>query len=186
MGETTAARSPSMRDATIRRATGRDWQAWFALMDEAGCRTLAHRDIATLVEREFAIGPWWAQTVSVEYGRARGLRARNQKCDGDFSVSVSRTIAAPVSELFAAVTDDFARWAWLPVHLEPRTAVADRSARFGWNDGTRVEVRFAAKGDRCRVTVDHERLRGVADVERRRAFWAARLEALRVLWEPPS
>ena len=121
MGET-AAWSPSMRDATVRRATGRGWQDWFALMDEAGCRTLEHRAIAALVEREFAIGPWWGQMVSVEYERARGLRSRNQKCDGDFSVSVGRTIAAPVGELFAAVTDDFARWVWLPVDdLEPRT-----------------------------------------------------------------
>ena len=183
MGEETV-RTPTMRDATVRRATGRDWAAWFALMDDAGCRTLGHHAIAALVEREFAVGPWWAQMVSVEYERARGLRAPNQKCDGDFSVSVTRTIAAPVGDLFAAVTDDFARWAWLPVaDLEPRTAATDRSARFGWSDGTRVELRFTSKGDRCQVTVDHERLQDGADVERRRAFWAAHLEELRRLCE---
>jgi hypothetical protein len=173
-----------MRDETVRKATGRDWAEWFALMDHAGCRELDHRQIAERVRERFAIGPWWAQMVSVEYERARGLRAPNQKCDGDFSVSVSRTIAAPVGELFTAVTDDFVRWAWLPVDdLEPRSAVADRSARFGLADGTRLELRFVPRGERCQVTVDHERLTDGEDVERRRAFWAAHLDALRRLCE---
>lgn len=178
------ARAPSMRDETVRKATGRGWQEWFALLDEAGCAELDHGALARRMQERFAVSPWWAQMVSVEYERARGLRAPNQKCDGAYSVSVSRTIAAPVGELFAAVTDDFVRWAWLPVDdLEPRTAVADRSARFGWSDGTRVALRFLSKGERCQVTVDHERLQDGDDVARRRAFWARHLAELRRLCE---
>ena len=183
----TTAWAPSMKDATIRRATGRGWGEWFALMDEAGCARLDHHGIACRLDERFAVGPWWAQMVSVEYERARGLRARNQNCDGRFSVSVSRTVAAPVSEVFAAVTDDFARWAWLPLEdLEPRTAVADHHARFALGDGTRFEVRFTSRGERCSLTVDHENLRDPDDVERRRAFWTARLEELKALCDSPS
>jgi hypothetical protein len=176
-----------MRDETVRKATGRDWKAWFQLMDRAGCAALDHRGIARRVQERFAVSAWWAQMISVEYERARGLRARNQKCDGAFSVSVSRTIAAPVGDLFAAVTDDFARWAWLPVDdLAPRSAVADRSARFGWGDGSRVELRFTVKGERCQVTVDHEQLPDGDAVERQRAFWGGRLDRLRELCEAPA
>ena len=36
--------------------------------------------------------------VAVSYERARGIRAMNQKCDGEFSVSVTRVMTVPLPQ----------------------------------------------------------------------------------------
>jgi uncharacterized protein YndB with AHSA1/START domain len=135
--------------------------------------------VAWLVEQ--GVDNWWAQTVTVGYERARGLRAPGSGRDGLFTVSVSKTVAAPVERLFAAFTDDALRRRWLTDgELRVRTAQPGRSARFDWGDGTtRVNVGFTAKGPaRSQVALAHERLPDVEAAEREKAGWRERLVAL--------
>ena len=49
-------------------------------------------------------GDWYGQMIAVSYERARGIRAMNQKCDGEFSVSVSKVMDVPLPRLFKAAT----------------------------------------------------------------------------------
>ncbi len=44
---------------------------------------------------------WYAQSITVGYERARGLRAPGEHADG-FAVGASKTIAVPVARLFDA------------------------------------------------------------------------------------
>ena len=93
-----------MTDAAIKATTGKDWAAWFAALDKAGAAKLDHAAIARLAAEEMGAGDWYGQMIAVSYERARGIRAMNQKCDGEFSVSVTRVMNAPLPELFAAAT----------------------------------------------------------------------------------
>lgn len=69
-------------DAAIKARTGKDWASWSSALDMAGAAWLDHKAIAKLARKNPGAGAWHGQMVSVRYGRARGIRAMNQKCDG--------------------------------------------------------------------------------------------------------
>lgn len=67
-----------MRDAAVQKATGKNWEQWFSILDSAGAKTMAHRDIAILLAKQYKVKPWWTQMVTVEYEYARGKRKKPQ------------------------------------------------------------------------------------------------------------
>lgn len=102
-----------------------------------------------------------------------------------FSVSSTKTIAAPVAVVFAAWKDPAARAHWLPVSgLTVRKATPHKSIRILWPDGTTLSVNFWSKGAiKCQVVPLHDHLANAATAEKMKIFWSERLEALRVLLE---
>jgi hypothetical protein len=175
----------TMSDEAIRRRTGRGWEEWFDLLDEWGAAERPHRDIARWVAQDQGIDGWSAQSVTVNYERARALRAVGEHVDG-FAVSASKTVAVPVERLYEAFVDRSLRKRWLPDgKLRVRTASKSKSARFDWGDGgTRVNVGFTAKGDtKSTVALEHARLANAKEAERMKAFWRDRVAALKDVLE---
>jgi uncharacterized protein YndB with AHSA1/START domain len=170
-------------DETIRQRTGRGWEEWFDLLDQWGAAELPHREIARRVAAELGIVPlaWNAQAITMSYERTRGLRVVGERSDG-FTVTAQRTVAVPVERLFDAFADRSLRERWLPDdELRQRTATRPRSARFDWADGeSRVHVTFVEKAEASStVAVEHARLADAGAADRMRAFWRARLAALK-------
>jgi uncharacterized protein YndB with AHSA1/START domain len=184
--EPKAAEGPAltMSDEAIRRRTGRGWEEWFDLLDEAGSADRSHAEIARWVVATHGVGGWSAQAVTVTYERARGLRAVGQHADG-FTVSASKTVAVPVDRLYEAFVDPLLRERWLDGALRERTASKPKSARFDWGEGdTRVVVGFTAKGDsKSAVALQHERLADAEEADRMKAFWRERVAALKEVLE---
>src|SRR5262245_22190620 len=170
-------------DDVIRQRTGRSWEEWFDLIDEAGLADRPHREIARWVAELQGVVPlaWSAQAVTVSYERARGGRAVGQRSDG-FAVTASKTVAVPAERLFEAFVDKVERGRWLrDAELRQRTATRPKSAHFDRGDGqTRVHVTFQAKGDaRSTVAVEHARLPDANAAARRKAWWRDRLTTLK-------
>lgn len=167
-------------DEAVKKATGRDWKEWLRLLDKAGAKKLAHREIATIVSEQFGAPPWWSQMVTVTYERERGLREVHQTPAG-FQASVSRTMAVPIDELFAAWNDAKRRRSWLRASkIIVRKATPNKSIRITWSDGTNVEAGFFAKGaTKSQVAVQHSKLAGKADVAAKKALWSEALTRLR-------
>jgi hypothetical protein len=174
-------------DTTIRQRTGRGWEEWFDLLDEAGMADLSHGQIARWVAELLDVAPlaWHAQAVTVSYERARGGRAIGQHADG-FSISASRTIAAAPERVFDAFVDQSARRGWLPCLVPAlRTSTRPRSARFDWPQadpsgaGTRVHLTVQPKGDGSTITVQHVRLPDQAAATAQKAWWRDRLVTLK-------
>jgi hypothetical protein len=187
--EPEAAEEPvlTMSDGAIRRRTGRGWEEWFDLLDAWGAADRSHRDIARWVAERLEIEPlgWDAQSVTVSYERARGMRVVGEHADG-FAVTASKTVAVPVDRLYDAFVDESLRERWLPDgELRERTATKPKSARFDWGDGqTRVAVGFIAKGDaKSSVAVEHRRLADAAQADRMKAYWRERVAALKEVLE---
>jgi hypothetical protein len=181
--ETKASEGPTltMSEESILRRTGRGWEEWFDLLDEAGAAEWAHAEIARWLAAEQGIDGWDAQSVTVSYERARGGRAVGERPEG-FSVTASKTVAVPVERLYDAFVDESRRERWLPDdELRERTAKRPRSARFDWGDGaTRVIVGFDPKGEaKSTVALEHARLADAEEAERMKAFWRERLTALK-------
>ncbi|SDS03754.1 hypothetical protein [Opitutus sp. GAS368] len=168
----------------VKKATGQTWPQWLALLDQAGARKLSHREIVQWLERQPRLADWWRQMVAVGYEQARGLRVKHQKTDG-FEISVSKTMAAPVDRAFAAWKNPDLRERWLPrTPLTIRKATPHKSIRILWSDDTCVSVNFWPKGPlKCQVVPQHGRLITPEAAERMKAFWAGKLEALRVFLE---
>jgi hypothetical protein len=165
-------------DAAVRARTGRDWAEWLALLDADGVRGMSHPEIVRHIGERYGVQGWWAQSVTVEYEKARGLRDDHEKCTG-YAVSASKTIAVPVADLYRAVVEDRERARWLPgVELSLRSATELKSARFEAAEG-RVLVSFLAKGaSKAQVVVQHEKLTDSAVAAQMKAFWRERLAAL--------
>jgi hypothetical protein len=172
-------------DAAIEKSTGKSWDEWFPILDEWGAREKTHTEIARYVSRKHGVPGWWAQSVTVAYEQARGMRLKYERPDG-FSVTASKTIAVPVDVLFEAFVDDIRRNEWLTDgSMSLRTARTGRTARFDWEDGsTRVNVGFTEKGpSKSSVAVAHERLPDADEAETAKARWRARLVDLKTFLE---
>lgn len=171
---------PGLSDAAIRKATGKGWDEWFALLDAWGGTKHSHPDIARHVADAHGVDGWWAQSVTVGYERARGVRALHERPDG-FSMSASKTFPVPVERLFAAFVEPEERERWLEaVALRNRTSQPHKSARFDVLPGeTRLNATFIAKGpEKAVVQLQQERLAGAEDVTRWKAVWKEQLALL--------
>ncbi|MCP3820611.1 DUF4287 domain-containing protein [Streptomyces sp. A3M-1-3] len=189
--EQTAAAAAGVRalqlpEAAVRERTGRGGEEWFALLDAWGGTGHTHTEIARRLVEEHGVDGWWAQSITVAYEQARGMRAPGQKSDGYFSAGASKTVAVPVDRLFEAFADTSLRERWLPgARIKVRTASAPKSFRADWEDGsTRLVVGFTAKDEaKAVVGVAHERLTDADAAARMKAYWRERLAALKELLE---
>lgn len=164
-----------------RRAAGRTYDQWFALLDQWGAPGRPFREIADWLEGEHDLSRWWAQKLIVDYEQARGLRPPGVRPDGTFTVGAGKTVSVAVDRLYAAVVDPAERDRWLPgTVLRERTSRPYRSARFDRGDGSRVSVTFQAKGDtRSTLALEHERLPDAETATSTKAFWRERLTVLK-------
>lgn len=175
-----SAADPPFSEEAVRRRTGKGWREWIRILDAWGARERSHRDIARYLVEEHGVGGWWAQSVTVGYERARGMRAPHETSTG-FQVGVSKTVPVDVAALFAAVVNPRRRSRWLESGtLRMRTTRQPSTARFDFRDGTsRVIFGFTPKGEtKSSVALIHERLPDADAVERMRAFWKERLDRL--------
>jgi hypothetical protein len=174
------AKLAGMSDASLKAKTGCTWERWVRALDGVQAHAWPHRKIVSYVHATYKTPDWWAQMVTVGYERIRGLREIGQQRDGLFRASRSKTFPVPVSRLFRAFSDARTRRHWLPgVELTIRTAIADKSARVTWKDGTSVEAYFAPKGEaKSQLAVQHERLPSKQAAAQMKQYWGERLDAL--------
>jgi uncharacterized protein YndB with AHSA1/START domain len=175
----------TVSDDVIRRRTGHGWEHWFDVLDEWGAVDQKHREIARWLNAEHGVPGWDAQSITVSYERARGLRAVGEKADG-FSITASKTVAVPVERLFDAFVEESLREQWLPgVEMRERTSTRPRGARFDWGDGsTRLVVGFESKGEaKSLAALMHEKLPDAEEAQRMKAYWRERVGVLKQVLE---
>jgi hypothetical protein len=170
-------------------ATGKGWDAWFAILDAWGGMGRTHTATATHLREDLGVPGWWAQSITVSYQRTRGLRLKHQQADG-FTVSVSRTVAVPIATAYEAFTDAGRRRAWLidgaaRLRSSRRDHPVAWTARLDWDAGpSRLLVTFEDKGPaKTTVTVSHERLADPDEAEAAKLAWRSRLTSLKAYLE---
>ncbi len=172
--------------SALQRTTGRDRAGWFAVLDAWGAAGRTYKETAGWLQTEHGLSAWWAQKLTVEYEEARGVRARGSRGDGTYTVTASKSIAAPAQRLYEAFADPTVRARWLPdAPVRERTMRPGRSARFDWgDDGERMSVSFVPSGPaKTQVGVEHARLPSEAAAADAKAAWRDRLAALKTLVE---
>jgi hypothetical protein len=166
-------------DESVKTKTGRTWSEWFERLDALGMAQREHREIARHLSDQEGLEPWWAQTVTVEYERARGLRQVHMGSAGEFQASASRTLPHSTTVVFEAWADEEQRTQWLREAITVRKATPGKSLRITWPDASHVDVDLFAKGEsKCQVTLGHRKLASADDVAARKAFWKEALDLL--------
>jgi hypothetical protein len=171
---------PGVSEEAIRKATGRGWDEWLRDLDTWDAVERSHTEIARHVAETYPISGWWAQSVTVGYERARGMRAIHQTSRG-FEVSVSKTLALPPADVWPWVVNESQRDRWIdPGLLELASRRDGRWARLSVDgDDSSVRLSLDPKGaDRSVLTVTHSRLHGSDDIPALRLAWRKRLETL--------
>jgi hypothetical protein len=118
--------------------------------------------------------------VTVGYERIRGLRDVGQRRDGGFEASKSKTFSVGIGELYAMFIPKKIK-SWLPDGVaRHRGGKPNKTINLDWNDGTRAQFWFTAKGPgKCSVAVQHTKLPSKADIASKKAFWSERFDALK-------
>ncbi|GAA3443478.1 DUF4287 domain-containing protein [Planomonospora venezuelensis] len=180
-----AARGAMLPDDVVVARTGRSHDEWFALLDGWGATARPHGEIARWLVEEHGVGGWWAQSVTVSYERARGLRAAGQSRGGDFSVGASKTVDAPAERVIEAFTDEDLRARWLPdAPLEIRTSRPGRSVTANWEGRAAVTVGVVVKGERkTQLGIQHGKIPDAAAAAELKAYWRERVTVLKKLLE---
>jgi len=186
----------TMSEARFREKTGHGLHHWFAVLDRFGAVEKGHTAAARYLQDVHNVSGWDAQSVTVSYERARGMRAPNQRLDGKYEVSVSKVVAADTGEVIAAFTEARRRRRWVE-GLDPEIVAALKGAlagtssrgfavkpngqatlRYKWG-GTTVDVYVIPKAvSKSSVVASSARLPAAAMVEERRAQWRKALSAL--------
>src|SRR5687768_7724965 len=181
----------AISDASVLKKTGKDLAHWFAVLDKFGAVEKGHTASARHLYETHGVDGWYAQGITVSYERERGVRGVNQRCDGAWEVSVSKTIAASTPQLVKAFTDARKRNDWIG-DADPKLAramaegVADKKSkgfvvrpdglarfRYRW-DGTIVQLyAYPKPGGKMALTVQHTKLADGDAVERYRSQWKA-------------
>ncbi|MDN3295675.1 hypothetical protein QWM81_16765 [Streptomyces ficellus] len=175
-----------LSDDALSAATGKDWAAWFALLDAWGATSRTHTEIARHLVEAHGVPGWHAQSITVGYEQERGMREVGQSSGGDWQVSVSRTVNAPPEQVTEAFADPEVRRHWLPEGgFALRTHRPGTSLTADWEGGTsRLSVYVTPKdGARTQVGLGHTKLPDADAVAAYKDFWKERLAALKTLLE---
>ena len=179
----------AISDASVLKKTGHDLAHWFGVLDRFGAVEKGHTAAARHLYDTHGVDGWYAQGITVSYERERGVRGVNQRCDGAWEVSVSKTITASTAQLVKAFSDARKRREWIS-EADPTLAgalakgLADKKSkgwvvrpdglarfRYRWDD-TIVQFYATAKpGGKIALTVQHTKLANAGDVERHRGQW---------------
>jgi uncharacterized protein YndB with AHSA1/START domain len=189
-------------DEAVQAKTGKGWDEWFALLDAWGAADKGHAPAAKHLAEVHGLSGWWAQMVTVEYERARGLREVGQKGE-QFVATVQRTIRTSPETAYAALTEPshLSQWLaedaqaelWVGGHYENKDGDRGEFLRldppnrlkYTWENpkhapDTVVEIWVSPKGEeKSQVRLEHSRLRNREEFEDLKKGWGWALDSLR-------
>ena len=141
---------PRISDAAVRKATGKGWDEWFALLDSEGAESMPHKQIARMLhEKGYIASGWWCQMVTVGYEYARGRRVLGRTASANFQVGVQKTLPLSPEDSWSLIMGSEGRALWLGTIADLRW---EKGAAFATAEGTRGEIRSFTPGKRIRLT----------------------------------
>lgn len=195
-------------DAACRKATGRTLKEWFkALDDQSELRSKRRDAIRWMYDTAGLKDVWWPTTIWVEYERVNGVVNKKDGFAEGFNICVTKTINAPVADVYRQWADAKALCKWLGKSV--KATVADGGAfddgdghtgeykrvrenkdlRFTWNDAnaacpTLIDVVFEDKGKgKTGLMLQHQRLQNRDEADGLRRAWSEAFDGLKSLCE---
>jgi hypothetical protein len=170
--------TPKLSNDAIFKATGKGWSEWVEVLDKAGARDWEHTKIANwLREENICSENWWNQAVVIGYEQAIGRREIGQRCDGEYSAAVSKTLPYDLDSslekwiaLVATISDYNGRT--FPEAARISSTEKWRYWRNNLDDGTQVNVNISIKSEsKSALGLEHNKLENRDDVDTWKTFW---------------
>lgn len=170
--------SELISDSAIKRSTGVSWTTWLERLNQMGAQDLSHKEIATRLVSDYQIAGWWAQSLTVRYEQSIGRRRPGQNNAGDFSVSVSKTLAGSLDEgldWWLQKIHSRTEFNSTPIVTSSTTKTEKwRNYRLVLEDGSRVAVGIYAKTPaKASFSLQHDKLPTSEAAEAWRMYWKA-------------
>lgn len=192
-------------DAAAESATGKTLKEWFKELDAwDGLKKGRRETVSHLYDQKVDL--WWCTTIAVEYEKHHDVRKKDGLHEGYFICS-TKTISAPVEEVFAAWSSGNAmsRWfgkstkaevkdggryenkdgdkgAFLRVRQNKDIRMTFENPAF--SSATQVDAQFQDKGKgKTTLLVNHTRIQTRAEADGLRAAWAEALDGLKAVCE---
>src|SRR3990172_6974372 len=89
-------------DVAVKKRTGHGYDHWFKMIDKFDRRKNGHKATAKHLNEKHGVDEWYAQMITVEYERKKGIRATGPRITGSYEVSISRTVNVPIEKAFEA------------------------------------------------------------------------------------
>jgi uncharacterized protein YndB with AHSA1/START domain len=192
-------------NAGAKAATGKTLDQWFKEIDSMDGLKIGRRAITNhLYEQK--IDPWWCTTIAVEYEKHYDVRKKDGLFEGYFICS-TKTVAAPVAEVYAAWTsgDALSNWfgkgtkaevkdggkyqnkdgdkgSFLRIRVNKDIRMTFENPAF--SSATQVDAQFQDKGKgKTLLMVNHIRIQTREEADGLRAAWAEALDNLKAICE---
>lgn len=190
---------------SAKAATGKTLDQWFAELDRWDGLKKGRRAVNNhLYEQK--LDPWWCTTIAIEYEKHHDARKKDGLFEGYFICS-TKTISAPVEEVFAAWSDKdmLSRWfgestradvkdggtyknkdgdkgTFLRVRENKDIRLTFENPAF--SAPSQIDVQFQNKGKgKTGVLVNHTRIQARDEADGLRVAWAESLDRLKALCE---
>lgn len=173
----------------LETGSGIAWSEWLTILEPH--RDLSHPDmakvaLATIVERGTSKSPeWWAQGVTVAFEQHIGRRKVGERCDGSFSVTVSKTFTGDMDDVLQKWVDATAgltELVGIPIVGDARVSLTEkwRYWRCKLADGSSVAVNIQTKTNtsstsvkKSALAINHDKVPDADSVEPLQAAWRA-------------
>ncbi len=134
---------------SVLKGTKKDWDAWIAILDKAGGRTLSHKELVALLKKKYKLSMWWQQGVATGYEIHIGRKAEGRNEKGEFSTMASRTLPIGAKAAWKLLNSGEGLALWLrpmsEFSLKPK-------AQYEIEGGIYGEVRTMKPAVRARMT----------------------------------
>ncbi|MCB1028758.1 MAG: hypothetical protein KDB24_13465 [Microthrixaceae bacterium] len=178
-GERVWASEPEHTDEVIRTNTGRGWNEWCDLIDAWPGHVDGHPAVAAWLLSDTDLNGWWSHAVTVGWERITGRRVANQRADGTFEGSKSKTVTVDVVMLRNALFDDEDRADLFPgLATEMRSKPSTKVPRVAFPEGSVLFDLVQLDDGRARITISHGKLDSPEAVDEWKDYWAEWLEAI--------
>lgn len=172
-------RNSSMNKQLV-ATTGRCFDDWFDILDNAGAESWPHWKIKRYLGGTRKNDEWWANAVAIAYERARGFNPARSA----YSVRATKTVHATPENVWKLIDIEDERRAWLDIELEERSRKENSALYCELADGSKVTISLRNTPDTTDstpstlVTIRHSGLANEASLEETKTFWRAALATL--------
>ena len=143
-----------LSDKTFLDKTGKSRKQWHAILDKFDCKKKGHKASAAHLYKDHGTTYWWAQTITIDYERANGIREVGQRSGGRFAVNVSRTIDVPVEDAWNAWADAKQVSKWFGMKHKQKF---EESGTYSNTNGGKGVFKKIAPNDRIHFTRESEK-----------------------------
>jgi len=162
-------------------ATGKNWEEWVRELKKIGADEMPHKEIASLLVKQYKLTSWWAQSITVRFEQEIGRRIPGETCENTFQATVSKTVVGNAEEFFLKWTDRFSSCDSLngiKLTQNPVTSITKKWHywRVGLKDSSAISVNFSQKeNDKALIQINHDKLLNREELFSWKNFWKKKL-----------